>query len=36
MLSGLDQVDIWNKDFIEKRSKRLCELVWDKMKDWLD
>lgn len=36
MLLGLDKVEEWNKDFIEKRSKRLCELVWDKMKDWLD
>jgi uncharacterized protein with ParB-like and HNH nuclease domain len=36
MLAGLDNVTEWNKKFIENRSSRLCELVWDRMKEWLD
>ena len=36
MLSGLENVTTWDGDYIRKRSERLCELVWDKMKEWLD
>lgn len=35
MLSGLENIIDWDKTFIEKRSKRLCELVWDRMVSWL-
>ncbi len=28
--------DQWNIDIIEKRSKRLAELAWDKLSIWLD
>ena len=36
MLNGLEDVKRWDKTFIEKRSKRICKLVWSKMKEWLD
>ena len=36
MLDGLQNVSEWDKSFIEKRSVRLYDLVWDKMKDWLE
>lgn len=35
MLDGLDKVKDWDKDFIEKRSKRLSGLAWDILVDWL-
>ena len=36
MLSGLENVNEWDASFIQKRSRRLCELVWDKMEAWLN
>ena len=36
MLNGLEDVKNWDKTFIEKRSTRICKLVWSKMKEWLD
>lgn len=36
MLSGLENVDNWDADYICKRGERLCELVWDKMIEWFD
>ena len=36
MLDGLQNVEEWNADYIRKRSERLCRLVWDKLKPWLD
>ena len=35
LLKGLNSVPKWDKDFIEKRSKRLCELAWDELVKWL-
>ena len=35
LLEGLDDVGDWDKNFVEKRSKRLCELAWDTITPWL-
>ncbi|WP_170368869.1 DUF262 domain-containing protein [Ruegeria arenilitoris] len=31
-----EKTDTWDADFIETRSKRLAELVWDRLSKWLD
>lgn len=31
---GID--GIWNKDIVEKRTQRICGIVWDKLYAWLD
>lgn len=25
----------WDKDFVEKRTERICEILWERMKSWL-
>ena len=35
MLDGIETVEEWNADFIEKRSRRLAGLAWDKLWPWL-
>ncbi len=35
MLAGIYKVENWDKNFIEKRSKRLCELAWDELIKWI-
>jgi len=36
MLDGIPDVDEWNAEFIEQRSRRLAELAWEKIRPWLD
>ena len=36
MLDGIGDVPKWDKDFIEKRSRRLAALAWDKLWPWLN
>ncbi|WP_181893072.1 DUF262 domain-containing protein [Falsiruegeria mediterranea] len=36
MLDGINLQDEWNKEFVERRSKRLLELAWDKIFPWLE
>jgi len=26
----------WNKDLVDRRSKRICEITWDRLSDWLN
>jgi len=30
-----DNGDKWDKDFIERRAERICELLWDELHEWL-
>ena len=36
MLDGIETVEEWNANFIEKRSKRLAGLAWDQLWPWLE
>lgn len=36
LLEGLEEVGDWDKNFVEKRSIRLCELAWDTITPWLN
>ncbi len=36
ILDCIDQVDNWDKEFVEKRSKRLFALAWDEIWPWID
>ena len=36
MLSGLENIETWDADYIRKRSERLCSLAWDKIVKWLE
>ncbi|MCY4227324.1 MAG: DUF262 domain-containing HNH endonuclease family protein [Gammaproteobacteria bacterium] len=35
MLDGIETVDEWNADLIQRRSRRLASLAWDVLSPWL-
>lgn len=32
----LDPSSAWDKDLVDKRSKRMCEILWDRLHPWLE
>ena len=36
ILKGIADFEQWNSTNIQKRSERICELVWDQLVEWLE
>jgi hypothetical protein len=34
-ITALDPEHSWDADFVKKRSERIIEVLWDRMKPWL-